>query len=410
MGMINVLRDVTEKHALQTRLCDALAVAEKAASVKAEFLANMSHEIRTPLTAVIGFASLLSERRDLDATAKGQVARIEGAGRALLAVVNDVLDFSKLEAGEIAIRRRPTAAEQAAREVLEMFVIYADAKGLDLRFEAAADLPRSLVLDEDRLRQILINLVGNAVKFTDRGRVSLSLSYAQGALACVVSDTGPGIPREAKGKLFQRFSQVDGSSTRTKGGTGLGSPSATAWPRPWTASVSVTSRVGRGSTFTLTLPAAPTVADAATGTRASDLEMLYGMRVLVVDDNVVNRELARAVLESAGVEVTEAHNGREAVEVAQRLPLDAILMDLRMPGLDGRAARAAIRTQPGPNQHMPILAFSADGIMDLDAPQNACFQGVVLKPTSPGDLFRALLRVLAEEPAQDEGTPYAAAS
>jgi PAS domain S-box-containing protein len=409
MGLVNVFRDVTEKQILKAQLDEALARAEQAAGAKTEFLANMSHEIRTPLTAVLGFASLLAERADLDETARGQIARIAGAGRALLAVVNDVLDFSKLEAGQITIRRRPTCPEQAAREVLEMFAPQAEAKGLSLRFDVAADLPRSLLLDEDRLRQILINLVGNAVKFTDRGRVSLTLGYdADQRLVCEVRDTGPGIPAAAKAKLFQRFSQIDGSSTRTRGGTGLGLAICRGLAEAMEGEVGVTSRPGRGSTFRLTLPAAPGVAGAATGTRASDLEQLYGVRVLVVDDNAVNRELARAILESVGAEVTEVHDGTEAVEVAQRIPFDAILMDLRMPGLDGRAATAAIRREPGPNQHMPVLAFSADGIMDLAAPQNLCFQGVVLKPTAPADLFRALLRVLADEPALAEGTPHAA--
>ncbi len=411
VGLVNVFRDVTEKHALTTQLEEALGRAEQAASVKAEFLANMSHEIRTPLTAVLGYASLLSERRDLDETAQGQIGRIAGAGRALLAVINDVLDFSKLEAGEITIRRRPTCPEEAAREVVDMFALQAGAKGLELQFEIADGLPRCLVLDEDRLRQILINMVGNAVKFTDQGWVSLALSYdAAGQLVCKVADTGPGIAAAARSKLFQRFSQVDGSSTRTKGGSGLGLAICQGLAQAMGGAVSVTSKVGRGSIFRLTLPAAPGVADVATGTRASDLEQLYGVRVLVVDDNAVNRELARAVLESVGVEVSEAHDGREAVEVAQRLPLDAILMDLRMPGLDGRAATAAIRREPGPNQHMPVLAFSADGIMDLSAPENQCFQGVVLKPTSPSDLFRALLRVMNDEPVVEEGSLHAIAS
>jgi PAS domain S-box-containing protein len=409
MGLINVFRDVTEKQALKAQLDEALAKAEQATGVKAEFLANMSHEIRTPLTAVLGFASLLAERTDLDETAQGQVGRIAGAGRALLAVINDVLDFAKVEAGEITIRRRPTCPEQTAREVLEMFALQAGAKGLELRFDVAAGLPRSLVLDEDRLRQILVNLVGNAVKFTDRGRVAVALSYdAEERLVIEVSDTGPGISAAAKAKLFQLFSQVDGSSTRTKGGSGLGLAICRGLAQAMGGTVGVKSRVGRGSTFRLVLPAQPAVADAATGTRASDLEQLYGVRVLVVDDNAVNRELARAILESVGAEVTEVHDGTEAVEIAQRVPFDIILMDLRMPGLDGRSATAAIRREPGPNQHMPVLAFSADGIMDLAAPQNLCFQGVVLKPTSPADLFRALLRALAAEPALAEGTPHAA--
>jgi PAS domain S-box-containing protein len=411
VAVFGTVLDVTEQEELKAQLRDAVAEAKRAAAVKGEFLANMSHEIRTPLTAVLGFASLLSERRDLDATAQGQIARIAGAGRALLAVVNDVLDFSKLEAGEITIRRRPACPEQAGREVLEMFAPQAGAKGLDLRFEAAAGLPQSLVLDEDRLRQILVNLVGNAVKFTDRGRVILALGYdASDRLIAEVTDTGPGIAAAARGKLFQRFSQIDGSSTRTKGGSGLGLAICQGLAEAMGGTVSVTSRVGRGSTFRLTLPALRGVGDGSTGPTGVDLERLYGARVLVVDDNAANRELARAVLESVGAEVSEVADGREAVDVAGRLPFDAILMDLRMPGLDGRAATAAIRREPGPNRHMPILAFSADGSMDLTAPENADFQGVVRKPTTPTDLLRALSRAIDDEAALTERTPHVTAS
>jgi PAS domain S-box-containing protein len=409
--IIDVTREVGDEEVLKAQLRTALAEAQHAAAVKAEFLANMSHEIRTPLTAVLGFAGLLGERTDLDATAKGQVGRIAGASRALLAVVNDVLDFSKLEAGEVTIRRAPASAEQAAREVLEMFALQAGAKGVDLRFEAAAGLPQSLLIDEDRLRQILINLVGNAVKFTERGRVSLALSYgADGRLAVEVSDTGPGIASEAKAKLFQRFSQIDGSSTRSKGGSGLGLAICQGLAQAMDGEVSVTSRVGRGSTFRLVLPAMRTFAKDAEGGFGVDLETLCGVRVLVADDNAVNRELARAILEPAGVEVSEAVDGLETVEAAGRAPFDAILMDLRMPGLDGHQALAAIRNRPGPNQHMPILAFSADGMLDIVQAAGSGFQGVVRKPTSPGELLRALARAIDTDQALEEGAQYAAAS
>ncbi len=414
--IIDVTREVGDEQALKAQLRTALAEAQHAAAVKAEFLANMSHEIRTPLTAVLGFAGLLGERKDLDAAAQGQVGRIAGASRALLAVVNDVLDFSKLEAGEVTIRRAPASAERAAREVLEMFALQAGAKKVDLRFEAAVGLPDSLLIDEDRLRQILINLVGNAVKFTERGRVSLALSYgADGRLVVEVSDTGPGIAPEAKAKLFQRFSQIDGSSTRSRGGTGLGLAICHGLAMAMDGEVSVTSRVGRGSTFRLALPALRAFAKDAQGGFGVDLERLCGLRVLVADDNAVNRELARAILEPAGVEVSDAADGVETIEAAASAPFDAILMDLRMPRLDGHGALRAIRERPGPNQHMPILAFSADGQLDAAQAARAGFQGVVRKPTSPGDLLRALARAVDADlgdadPAFAEGPRYAAAS
>jgi PAS domain S-box-containing protein len=404
IAVFGTVLDVTEQEELKAQLRDALAAAERSAAVKAEFLANMSHEIRTPLTAVLGFASLLSERTDLDATAQGQVGRIAGASRTLLAIVNDVLDFSKLEAGEVTIRRRPMSAEQAGREVLEMFALQAQAKGLDLRFETAVGLPPSLLIDEDRLRQILINLVGNAVKFTDRGRVSLALSYdAKDRLVAEVRDTGPGISGEAKTKLFQRFSQIDGSSTRTKGGSGLGLAICLGLADAMGGAVSVTSRVGRGSTFRLVLPALRASFDDSIGADGAILDRLCGARVLVVDDHAANRELARAILEPVGAEVSEAGGGLEALEIVRSLPFDAILMDLRMPDLDGRAALAAIRREPGPNQHMPILAFSADATMGPGGAAFAGFQGVVRKPISPADLLHALLRALDDEAAEDGG-------
>ena len=408
--IIDVTRDVTQQEALKAQLSDALAAAEQAAAVKGEFLANMSHEIRTPLTAVLGFSALLLERRDLDAVAQNQVGRIAAASRALLAVVNDVLDFSKLEAGEAIIRRRPASPERAAREVLEMFAPQAEAKGLDLRFDAAVGLPKSLLIDDDRLRQILINLVGNAVKFTASGRVSLSLSYdADAGLIAEVTDSGVGIAPEALAKLFQRFSQVDASSTRSKGGTGLGLAICRGLADAMGGSVSVISALGQGSTFRLTLPALRGADAGAVGASEADLALLCGLRVLIADDNTVNRELARAILEPAGVEVSEASDGGEAVEMARQMPFDAILMDLRMPVLDGQAAMATLRRESGPNQHMPVLAFSADGAMDAAAAAACGFQGVVCKPTSPEALLRALLRIADPGLQVEEGIPHVAA-
>ena len=396
--IVDVTREVTEAQRLKDQLHIAVAEAERSAAAKGEFPANMSHEIRSPLTAVLGFASLLSERSDLADEARGQVARIAGASRALLAVVNDVLDFSKLEAGEFTIRRRPASAAQAAREVLEMFSLQAAEKGVTLSFEAGPAMPASLLLDEDRFRQILTNLIGNAVKFTAKGGVGVWLDYdpQSGALFAEVSDTGPGIAPDAQARLFQRFSQVDGSSTRSKGGTGLGLAICQGLAEAMDGSVSVESALGQGSTFRLVLPALHAIGPnlASLVGSASNLGQLEGLRVLVVDDNPVNRELARAILEPVGIEVSEACDGREAVDVATSLPFDAILMDLRMPRMDGAAALAAIRQAPGPNQNMPVLAFSADGMMDLNEAVSRGFQGQVRKPTTPAELLRAVLQAI----------------
>ncbi|MDB5423114.1 MAG: sensor histidine kinase/response regulator [Phenylobacterium sp.] len=415
--VLNIFRDVTREvttaQASRRRLQAALDEAEQAAAVKAEFLANMSHEIRTPLTAVIGFAGLLAERTDLDETAGRYVARIGGAGRALLAIVNDILDFTKLEAGQMSFQPRPASAIAAAREVLEVFALEAADKAIALHFEAAPEVPDHVSIDADRLRQILLSLVGNAVKFTARGAVTARLAYDPKTwlLSVDVADTGPGIAASQRKKLFQQFSQIDGSSTRTKGGTGLGLAIAHGLAAAMGGRLTVTSRVGRGSTFRLELPAQP--AEVAPAAAAGDvaLEVFLGLRVLVVDDNANNRELARAILEQFGVEVSEAANGAEALRLAQRAPLDVILMDMRMPGMDGRAALAAIRATPGPNQDMPILAFSADNIGDApDMADLSEFQGRVIKPIVPSAMLAAIAGAVGDDPAfAMEGEDAAAA-
>jgi PAS domain S-box-containing protein len=397
--IVDVSRNVTEQQRMKDRLREALAAAEQATQVKSEFLANMSHEIRTPLTAVLGYTSLLAERADLDPLARAQVERIAAAGRGLLAIVNDVLDFSKLEAGQTTITPRPTAAAALAREVLGMFAFAAQAKSLALRFDAAPEAPDFVLLDGDRLRQVLVNLVGNAVKFTDAGTVDVSLSYdtAAGRLAVEVRDTGPGIAARAQEKLFKRFSQVDGSSTRAKGGSGLGLAICQGLAEAMGGSISLRSRVGKGSTFRVELPAA-TVSRPALDDAAASRGGLEGLRLLVVDDHSVNRELVRAILEPHGVEVSEAHDGREAVEFAADLPVDLILMDLRMPNLDGHAAALVIRTGDGPNRDIPILSFSAEHESSSSGPERGpIFSGRVRKPLQAAELLNALRLALVDE-------------
>ena len=393
--IIDVRRDVTAKVRLEAELRAAKVAAEDAAQIKSAFMANMSHEIRTPLTAIVGFTSLLAARSDLDAAARTQIRRVASAGQALLSIVNDVLDFSKLEAGQVEVKPRPTAPGETLSEVLDLFSVQAQAKGLALAFTADGELPACLSIDADRVRQILMNLIGNAIKFTDTGAVRVAAAYdvKAGRLKVRVEDTGPGLTKAQTRRLFQRFSQVDASSTRRHSGTGLGLAICKGLVEAMGGEIGVRGRLGEGSVFHFTIPApiAELVAAAPIG---EDETTLDGARVLVVDDNPVNRELARAILSRIGVEVSEASDGLAAVEAAATTPFDAVLMDVRMPGLDGPAAVARIRAGEGPNRDTPILAFSADVDMARFEGAAAMFDGLVRKPIAPLELVTALSRCL----------------
>ena len=383
-GFLDTVRDIGVQVRTEEALAEAQAVAEAATAVKSQFLANMSHEIRTPLTAVLGFASLLREQPNLDGPAQDYVKRISGAGAALLTIVNDVLDFSKLEAGMFEIRPRPTDLAELARETLSLFAAQAADKGLTLSVEAHPDLPAVVMVDGDRLRQILINLSGNAVKFTGQGGVTLRVAPAgDAAWRFEVRDTGAGLDADQCARLFQRFSQVEGSVGH--GGTGLGLAICRALTEAMGGEIGVTSTPGEGSIFHLTLPG-PAV-EAASGPAATDEDALpiVGVRVLVIDDNAMNRELARGMLEALGAEVTESGSGHEALEQLALIPVDVVLLDLRMPIMGGVEVLRRLRAQDGPNRYVPALAFTADAETGNRA-DLAGFEGVVRKPISVSEL------------------------
>ncbi len=408
-GFLDVIRDVTAQVAQEEALAAARAAAEAAAAVKGEFMANMSHEIRTPLTAVIGFSGLLMQRPDLDEVARRYVQRVSSAGQALLAIVNDVLDFSKLEAGQVEIAPRPASPLAVAQDALALFAPQADAKRLWLECQAEGDLPEQVMIDPDRVRQVLLNLVGNAVKFTDQGAVRLFVGYDPGTstLRMRVEDTGAGMSTEQQTKLFQRFSQVDASSTRKHGGTGLGLAICKGLTEAMGGGIAVTSVPGRGTVFSfhITAQIVAGLGDVSdTAAPEADGHRLDGVRVLVVDDNFVNRELARTVLEHMGAEVAEAAGGRAAIDAAAVEPFDCILMDLRMPGISGVEALCAIRDAAGPNQDVPVLAFTADSDLGLLG-QDHGFDGLVSKPIMAEDLVNAVDRCTRWHGAVDEADP-----
>jgi len=399
-GLTDVIRDITARKALEAKLRLAQADAEAAAAVKGEFLANMSHELRTPLTSIVGFTRLAAEQADLHGLTRTYVERVGDASRALLCTVNDILDFSKLEGGQVSFQPEPTSLAKLTRATLGLFMPQAGAKDLDLVLDCdveASDL--ILSLDPDRIRQILLNLVGNAVKFTDAGGVTLRTRYdeASGMLSIEVIDTGPGIPPDRHDRLFKRFSQVDGSLTRSHGGTGLGLAICKGLVEAMGGEIGADSRAGEGSRFWFTVPAPlADAADAHIEGQVADQQPVTGVRVLVVDDHPANRELARLILAGIGAEVSEAADGEEAAQLASEWPYDVILMDLRMPRLDGPGALRKIREGAGPNDATPILAFTADADGETAVRLAAMgFQNVVAKPLEPGTLVAAVARATA---------------
>ena len=376
------------------------AEAEEAAQVKAEFLANMSHELRTPLTAVLGFTQLVEEQPELSDETRGYVERVANAGKALRATVNDILDFSKLEAGQVDIKPQPMSPADLTRETAELFAGQARDKGLVLRVSGLANLPPLVEADPDRLRQILLNLIGNAVKFTDGGAVIVTARFDEGAgrLSFEVSDTGPGLSPEQAGHLFQRFSQIDGA--RRSGGTGLGLAICKGLVDAMGGEIGVESTAGAGSRFWFDVPASPAKTAPATRAPRARVGLPTGCRVLVVDDNAANRHLVRAILAPFDAQLTEAVDGDDGVAEAEAQAFDVILMDLRMPRMDGRAAARLIRDGQGPNRRRPILAFSADASA---LPADDLFAGHVAKPLSALGLIEAMASAIGER----ENTPDA---
>ena len=397
LALIAAIASLLAQRRLQKRLRAAADRAERADRVKSEFRANMSHEIRTPLTSIVGFSRLLSEQPELSAVSSGFATRIVTATQSLLAIVNEVLDFSKIEAGQARIDPRPVDPRALIVDVAGLFDAQAAEKGLTVALEVSDTLPDWIVTDPDRLRQILLNLIGNAVKFTSVGAVTVAADWSGDAgLRISVEDSGPGISPDGQARLFRRFSQVDRASNRLEGGTGLGLAICSGLVDAMGGEIGVKSTEGQGSLFWFRLPApaadtpeptAPLPAARPAGS-LSDLA-----RILVVDDNEANRELVKLLLAALDLDITYAVDGEEAVEAAATTPFELILMDIRMPGMGGEAAMHTIRAGAGPNAQAPILAFTAD--VDGQATERllgAGFDGHIPKPIDPRALLTAVVQ------------------
>ena len=366
------LRDISDRRERDAELRRAKESAEAATRAKSEFLANMSHELRTPLNGVIGYAQLLQRDRTLNASQHEAVEAISKCGSQLLDLINDVLDLSKIEAGRLEIVEAPTDLSKLLTDLKYVVAEAAERKGLPLTMSVDEALPPWVVLDGRHLRQVLLNLLGNAIKFTAAGEVRLAISRSpEGQLAFEVSDTGQGIEPDALTEIFEAFAQTEAGAAA--GGTGLGLTISDRLIRKMGGRLQVESAVGNGSRFRFALPlvpgrqtSRPARQDLEAGVPALDARLAPGVRVtaLVVDDSTANRRILASLLESAGVEVVTAAGGHEAMELARIHRPDVVFMDLRMEDLDGLEATRRLGQDPA-TAAIPVIAVTASAFGDV---------------------------------------------
>ncbi|MDB5901392.1 MAG: arcB 7, partial [Betaproteobacteria bacterium] len=423
-GVLISLDDVTLLEENKAELGKAKQVAEAANQAKSDFLANMSHDIRTPMNAILGFTELLKRGYGKnEAQARKYLDTIHSSGKHLLELINDILDLSKVESGNLEVEKLECAPYALVREVVTVLDVRAREKGIRLYLRTEGPIPETIRSDPTYLRRIVTNLVGNAIKFTESGGVTVVLRLASGAapaMAVDVIDSGIGIAADKLETMFDPFVQADSSVTRRFGGTGLGLTISRRFARALGGDIVVASELGKGSTFTMTVETGPLdtvrMLDAPElasqhPVHAADDDTRWSFppaRVLVVDDGAENRELLRLVLGDAGLVIREAENGQVAVERARVERFDVVLMDMQMPVMDGFTATRQLRAE---GAAMPILALTANAMKGAEKEVMAAgCSGFVTKPLDIDRLMQTLAVLLGGTRTERGDTQSAAPS
>jgi polar amino acid transport system substrate-binding protein/two-component system sensor histidine kinase EvgS len=408
-------KEIQERKELEKKLLKAKRVADAANKSKSEFLANMSHEIRTPMNAIVGFTELLNEQLE-EPRLKAYVKTIQNASNTLLTLINDILDLSKIEAGKLKIKKTPTNLTNLANEVSSIFTMSIQKKGLELLLDIDKDIPSSLLLDEVRLRQILFNLIGNAVKFTQHGFIKFRIRVfdvkehlSKLNIEISIEDSGIGIAKDQLEKIFKEFEQTDGHDSRKFGGTGLGLSISKRLSEMMGGDISVKSIEGKGTTFSVHLYDVDISSiqnenqDQQDTTNIKNI-IFHKATILVVDDIQDNRELIKKNFEDTNVNVITANDGYEALEAFKEKNPDLVLMDIRMPNMDGYEASKRLKEI----SDVPIIALTASVMQSHEEQinKNKYFDGYLRKPVLRRSLYLELSKFLdfddAKEVAKDE--------
>ncbi|MGQ1909081.1 CHASE domain-containing protein [Marinifilum sp. RC60d5] len=402
---IAIRTDITSKKNAEETIIKAKEMADSANRAKSEFLANMSHEIRTPMNAVIGFSELLA-KSVVDKKQRSQIESIRSSGKTLLKIINDILDLSKIEAGKIEIVPVATNIKGLMVEIESMFVLQAKEKKIDFEIEYESIIPQVLLLDEVRIRQILFNLIGNALKFTQNGYVTVTLDAKRITqfndkinLVIHIEDSGIGIPSDQQKLIFEPFTQQKGQSIKY-GGTGLGLSITKKLVEKMGGNLTLESTLGKGSSFSLEIPEVMVIEDKSKEKEKNNdhFKVVFsGAKILLVDDNSENRKLIIDLFENSQIQIFEATDGKMAVEMAKEYIPDIILMDLRMPVMDGYEATELIRKEQT-TRNIPVLAISASTRKVIhDGRTKNIFNEYLLKPIDSKDVFEKMKKYLPFE-------------